>query len=335
MINNILKHDYLVFVPWYWVVLGWSLVTWPTILRLKEAPLGEAVLVPIGLVFIYTLIAFAIFWLWSIQIALAWPVISYGAVNFGGVVLRWREEAKGRQQIKGIFAQMVSPEMMNHLMKNPENMQLGGADRASTILFSDIRDYTGFSEGKTAAEVMRQLNIYFERMVACITEYKGTVHKFIGDAVMAAWGDIADASLGAEQDARNAVASAVLMRYRLHELNAERKEQGLTPIRIGVGLNHGIVQAGMLGSTGRKEFTMIGDEVNVASRLEGMTKEFQTDLAISESVRLLLGDDFLVRRLGFIVLKGKVEAHPGVSKFSRRKSNVADAQDVARRRGAI
>ena len=80
------------------------------------------------------------------------------------------------------------------------------------------------------------------------------------------------------------------------------------PIRIGVGLNHGIVQAGILGSTGRKEFTMIGDEVNVASRLEGITKEFRTDLAISESVRQLLGDSFLVRRLGFIQLKGKTQA---------------------------
>jgi adenylate cyclase len=325
VINNVLKHDYLSFVPWFWVGIGWSLVTWATLLRLKVAPLVESVAAPIFVVLIYVAVAFGIFWLWSIQIALAWPVLSYGAVNFGGVVLRWREEAKGRQQIKGIFSQMVSPEVMNHLMKNPENMQLGGADRASTVLFSDIRDYTGFSEGKTAAEVMRQLNIYFERMVACITEYKGTVHKFIGDAVMAAWGDIADASLGPEQDARNAVNSALLMRRRLHQLNAERKEQGLTPIRIGVGLNHGTVQAGMLGSTGRKEFTMIGDEVNVASRLEGITKEFHTDLAISESVQQLIGDSFLVRRLGFIVLKGKSKPLM-VYEVLGEKSDLADAK---------
>jgi len=98
-----------------------------------------------------------------------------------------------------------------------------------------------------------------------------------------------------------------MMRRKLRELNEERKTEGLLPLRIGIGLNHGVVQAGMLGSTGRMEFTVMGDEVNTASRLEGMTKEFKTDLAISESVRLLIGDGFLVRRLGLIVLKGKTK----------------------------
>jgi adenylate cyclase len=319
VINNVLKNDYLGFVPWYWVVVGWSLITWPTLLRLKEAPLGEAVLVPIALVVLYTVVAFGIFGLWSLQIALAWPVLSYGALNFGGVVLRWREEQRGRQQLKQLFSSMVSPEILNHLLKHPENMKLGGSDRASTILFSDIRDFTKFSEGLSAAEVVRQLNVYFERMVACVTECKGTFHKFIGDAVMAAWGDIADASLGSEQDAHNAVRSALMMRRRLRELNEERKTEGLPPLRIGIGLNHGVVQAGMLGSAGHKEFTVMGDEVNTASRLEGMTKEFKTDLNISESVYQLLGNDFLVRRLGFIQLKGKTKATVVYEVLSEKK----------------
>jgi len=307
-INNVLKNDYLGFVPWYWVVIGWLLVTWPTLLRLKDAPLGEAVVMPIVVVVLYNVAAFGIFWLWSLQIALTWPVLAYFAVNAGGVVLRWREEQKGRQQLKKIFSRMVSPEIMNHLLEHPENMKLGGSDRASTILFSDIRDFTKFSEGLEAVEVMRQLNIYFERMVACVNECKGHFHKFIGDAVMAVWGEIPVASLGSEIDAQNAVRSALMMRHKLRELNEERKTEGLLPLRIGIGLNHGVVQAGMLGATGQMEFTVMGDEVNVASRLEGVTKEFKTDLAISESVRLLLKDDFLVRRLGFIQLKGKTKA---------------------------
>jgi len=98
------------------------------------------------------------------------------------------------------------------------------------------------------------------------------------------------------------------MPQRLIVLNEERKAENLAPIRIGVGLNHGVVQAGMLGSPGRMEFTVMGDTVNTASRLEGLTKEFKTDLAISETVRQLIGDAFLVRRLGLIVLKGKSEA---------------------------
>jgi adenylate cyclase len=96
------------------------------------------------------------------------------------------------------------------------------------------------------------------------------------------------------------------MRRNLRELNEERKTEGLTPLRIGIGLNHGVgVLVGLIGASSQMEFTVMGDAVNTASRLEGMTKEFKTDLAISESVRLLIGDDFLCRRLGVIVLKGK------------------------------
>jgi len=308
VINNVLKGDYLTFVPWGWVVIGWALVTWTTLLRVKDAPLTEAVAVPIVLMIIYVFAAFAIFWLWSIQIALVWPIATYAVLNFGGVVLRWREERKGREQIKQIFSKMVSPEVMNHLMEHPENMELGGSDRMATVLFSDIRGYTKFSEGLETAEVVRQLNIYFDRMVACVNDSKGTLHKFIGDAIMAAWGDIEAASQGEKKDATNAVTSALLMRQRLRILNEERHAENLTPIKIGVGLNHGVVQAGMLGSAGRMEFTVMGDTVNTASRLEGLTKEFKTDLAISESVKQLVADDFIVRRLGLIVLMGKSEA---------------------------
>jgi adenylate cyclase len=289
---------------------------------MKDAALTEAVAVPIMLVIAYIFIAFAIFWWWSIQIALVWPIATYAVLNFGGVVLRWREERKGREQIKSLFAQMISSEIMNHLLDNPENVKLGGADRPSTVLFSDIRDYTKFSEGLEAEEVMRQLNVYFERMVPCVQECEGTFHKFIGDAIMAAWGDIAPLSNGPEKDAHNAVRSALMMRQRLATLNDERKAAGFIPLRVGIGLNHGVVQAGILGSSERKEFTVMGDGVNVASRLEGLTKEFKTDLAISETVRQLIGDAFLVRRLGLIVLKGKSEATV-VYEVLAEKSDVA------------
>jgi len=203
---------------------------------------------------------------------------------------------------------MLSPEIMDHLLDHTDNLEMGGSERPVTILFSDIRDYTKFSEGLKPAEVVRQLNVYFERMVTCVQQSRGTLHKYIGDAIMAAWGDIADASLGAEKDAQNAVRCALMMRHKLHELNEERKTAGLTPLRIGIGLNHGHdVLVGLIGASSRSEFTVMGDAVNTASRLEGLTKKFKTDLAISESVYDLLGGDFLVRRLGLIVLTGKTK----------------------------
>jgi adenylate cyclase len=329
VINNVLQNDYLTFVPWYWVVIDWLLITWVSLLRLKDAPLVEAVSMPIVMVVLYTIIAFGIFWLWSVQIALAWPVLSYGAVNIGGVVLRWREEQKGRQQLKQLFSSMLSPDVLNLLLDHPENMKLGGSERAVTILFSDIRGYTKFSEGLLATEVVRQLNIYFDRMVGCVFECKGSFHKFIGDAIMAAWGDIPATTLGPERDARNAVRSALMMRRRLRELNEERKAEGLTPIRVGIGLNHGVaVLVGLIGASSRMEFTLMGDAVNTASRLEGLTKEFKTDLVISESVRLLIGDDFLCRRVGLIVVVGKTEPTV-VYEVLAEKSDLAQSRMTA------
>jgi len=308
VINNVLQNDYLRFVPWPWVIIGWLLVTWPTLLRLKDAPLIEAVLAPVVAVLFYIIIAFLIFGFWSIQIALGWPVIGYALLTSVGVVLRWKEEKRGREQLKQIFSKMLPSGLVNHVLDHPDNLNLGGQKRPVTILFSDIRDYTKFSEGIDTQELVRQLNIYFEKMVACVEQCRGTLHKFIGDAVMAAWGDIPALSLGEQKDASNAVRSALLMRHRLHELNEERTSQGQIPLRIGIGLNHGIVTACQLGASIRSEFTVIGDAVNVASRLEGITKDFRTDIAISESVRQLVGDEFLVRRLGLIQLKGKTEA---------------------------
>ncbi len=307
-INNILRQDFLRIVPWDWTVAAWLTVMWATLFGLRRAPLIQAVVIPLTVAVLYVLAAFVIFGLWSVEIALAWPVIAYGAVNFGAIVLRWREEQRGREQIKQVFSRMLSPEVMNHLLEHPENLNMGGAERSVTILFSDIRDYTKFSEGLKPSEVLRQLNLYFEPMVACVKENRGTLHKYIGDAIMAAWGDIAVTSLGPEKDTRNAVLSALMMRRKLRELNEERRAAGLIPLRIGIGLNYGDdVVAGLLGASSRSEFTVIGDAVNTASRLEGLTKEFHTDLAISESVRDLIGDDFLVRRLGLIVLKGKTK----------------------------
>jgi len=307
VINNVLRNDYLRLVPLDWIVIGWALVTWLTLIDLRKAPIFWTIFLPIAVVVFYTAFAFAIFWAWSLQIALAWPILSYGVVNFGAVVLRWREEQHGKQQLKQLFSKMLSPEVMNHLLDHPANLNLGGSSREVTILFSDIRDYTKISENMGNEELVQQLNNYFERMVACVQENRGTFHKFIGDAVMSVWGDIVAVSLGTEEDARNAVRSALMMRRKLRELNQERQAEGLLPLRIGIGLNHGEVLVGQIGAASRSEFTVMGDPVNVASRLEGMTKSFHTDLAIGESVRLLLGDGFLVRRLGLIQLKGKTK----------------------------
>jgi len=305
VINNVLRNDYLSFVPRYWIVAGWLLVTWATLFSLRTVPIFRAVSVPFIIAALYALFAFTLFWLWSLQIDLVWPQLAYAGVNFGSVVLRWLDESRGREKLTKTFAQMISPDLMNHLLDDPSNLRLGGSKRPVSILFSDIRSYTTLSEATDSEELVRQLNRYFDRMVMCIMEYRGTLHGFTGDGIMAVWGDVAIASSGPAKDAANAVRSALKMRRKLVELNEERASENLPPLRIGIGLNHGTVVVGLMGASIRTQFSCVGDTVNTASRIEGLTKQFHTDLAIGENLRDLLGDEFLVRRLGRIQLKGK------------------------------
>jgi adenylate cyclase len=304
-INNVLSGDYLRTITWPWIVAGYLAVSWVSLFGLRHASIAWSVGVSASIILLYILIAVAIFWIWSIEIAMAWPVAAYFGVQVVRGIRLWREEARSRQQLKTVFSQMLSPEVMNHVLSHPGGMELGGTTRAVTILFSDIRDYTKISENIGNAELVRQLNLYFGEMVECVTSHRGTFHKFIGDAIMAVWGDIASVSTGAEEDARSAVGAALEMRRKLTDLNRARTAEGLLPLRIGIGLNHGEVLVGQIGAAQRSEFTVIGDPVNVASRLEGMTKEFHTDLAIGESVQGLLGDAYRTRRLGLVQLKGK------------------------------
>jgi adenylate cyclase len=305
VINDVLRGDYIRSVWWVWLVTGYLAACWLSLFALRHAGIAWSVGVPTVVICLYAILAVTVFWVWSIELAMAWPMIAYYVVSVARGIRLWYDEAASREQIKGVFSRMLSPEVMNHVLSNPDGLELGGTMRNVTILFSDIRDYTKISENIETGELVRQLNVYFGEMVECVTGHRGTFHKFIGDAVMAVWGDIAAVSGGVEADARGAVDAALEMRERLAMLNILRTADGLRPLRIGIGLNHGEVLVGQIGAAQRSEFTVIGDSVNVASRLEGMTKEFNTDLAIGESVEALLGDGYLTRRLGRIQLKGK------------------------------
>ena len=305
-LNNILADDYLRMAPTAPIIIGWLILSWVTLFYLRKKGIIFSIIIPLLCVGLYSAFAEIVFIKDSLLIPLVWPVMFFLLLHLGIIVLRWLEEQQSRQQIKQVFSRMLSPEVMDHLLEHPGNIKMGGSERPVTILFSDIRDYTKFSEGLKPSEVVRQLNIYFERMVTCVYDCQGTLHKYIGDAIMAAWGDIASASQGPVADAQNAVRSALMMRRFLAELNEERKIEGLTPLRIGIGVNFGPdVLVGLIGASKRSEFTVMGDAVNTASRLEGVTKEYKTDLAIGESVYPLVREKFLVRTLGVIVVKGK------------------------------
>ena len=244
------------------------------------------------------------------------------------ITQRKAAEVNRQQEISSIFGSYISPAVMDQILNNPEGIKLGGVEKPVSILFSDISDFSDFSETmmRKEQELVRQLNEYFERMVGCILRHDGTLHKYVGDAIMAAWGDVV--SRNPKSDAKNAVRAALAMRRELVELNRARVRAGIPPWRVKVGINHGNVVVGNIGATQRREFTVIGNAVNVANRLEGVAKHFGTDLAIGESVRAFLGDEFLLRSLGLIRVKGQTKPIRVYEVFDEASNtDVADSLD--------
>ncbi len=213
-----------------------------------------------------------------------------------------------RQRTRRLMERYVSKDIVRELLDNRASFLhvLGGVRRNVTVMFSDLRGFTSRTEDADPHALVAQLNEYFNEMVRIVFANHGTLDKFMGDAVMAHWGSIV--SEGEKTDARRAVKTALEMRQALAALNAGWRERGIEPVAFGIGINHGEVIAGNLGSTGeheKQEFTVIGDAVNTASRLEGVTKAYRLDLVIGELVEPLVREDFLVRSVDLITVKGK------------------------------
>lgn len=211
------------------------------------------------------------------------------------------EGLKERDKVKSLFSKFHGSSIAEDLLKG--DMGVGGQNKEVTVFFSDIRGFTSFSEKRTPEEVVSMLNEYFEVMVAIINRHGGVVDKFIGDAIMAVWG----APKGSDKDTFNAVRACIEMRRALVELNDRRKSRGQDPILIGMGLHTGRAISGTIGSHERMEYTVIGDAVNMTSRIESSTKAFGTDLLVSQSVMDKVQDEFLVDLAGKATVKGKAE----------------------------
>ncbi|MDD2706646.1 MAG: adenylate/guanylate cyclase domain-containing protein [Verrucomicrobiae bacterium] len=315
--NSVFKKDYLKIVPFDWGAFPWLAIGWGTLYGLRKSRIFTLITVPLVAVAAYLGGVMGMFFFGGTLLPVFWPVAGYVLLQLGINGLYWWREQRSRQQIKKMFSAYVGPRVMDRVMLQKDEIKLGGERKAVTILFSDIRGFTTMSEGLSEEELVGKLNEYFERMVDCVTRFDGTLHKYIGDAVMAVWGDVV--STGKEIDARHAVRAALAMQDELKGLNERWKAAGRPPIKIGIGLNHGEVVVGNMGAPQRVEFTVIGDAVNLASRLEGLTKTFGIVLAVSENVKELLGEEFLTRTVGLIQVQGKTKAVRVYEVLSERK----------------
>ncbi|NJK38005.1 MAG: GAF domain-containing protein [Oscillatoriales cyanobacterium RM2_1_1] len=215
-------------------------------------------------------------------------------------VLVVMEDISEEKEVKNLIYRYMTPEVAEQLLASGD-IGLGGKRKHVTVLFSDIRGYTSLTEKLQAEEVVAMLNEYFEEMVDVVLSYKGTLDKYIGDALMAVFGSPAPL----DDHPWMAMQAAVQMRNRLAQFNLKRAEKGLAEIKIGMGLHSDEVVSGNIGSSKRMELTSIGDGVNLASRLEGASKQYGTDLIISENTYHPYAERLIVRELDIITVKGK------------------------------
>jgi adenylate cyclase len=199
----------------------------------------------------------------------------------------------------------VSKNLVKEILENPDSFysSLRGVRLPATILFSDIVGFTSMTESADPEALVKQLNEYLSRMTAAVFEHNGTLDKFIGDAVMAVWGNVS--SRGVAEDAKACTRTALAMRRELQALNKKWAEEGIAPFHIGIGINHGDVLGGNIGSQEKADPTVIGDAVNLASRLEALTRTYGVDILVGARANELIRDEFDLRSVALVQVKGK------------------------------
>ncbi len=209
-------------------------------------------------------------------------------------------ETRGKRRLARLFGQYVPPELVAEMDRAPERITLEGESREMTVLFSDVRGFTGLSEGLAPQELTRLMNAFLTPMTRVIHQHRGTIDKYMGDAIMAFWG----APLSDPEHARHALLAARDLVAVASRLEPEFRRQGWPPIEVGVGVNTGVMSVGNMGSQFRMAYTALGDAVNLGSRLEGLTRTYGVPLIVSESTRAAV-PELVYREIDVVRVKGK------------------------------
>lgn len=234
-------------------------------------------------------------------IGITYPLLTISTVFLVVTLSNYFFAGREKRFLRDAFGHYVSPDVVSEIIKNPANLSLSGQVRNLTVFFSDIRDFTTISEKMSPTQLGRFMNRYLTAMSAVLLEHGGTVDKYIGDAIMAIWG----APLADNDHAARAVRASLASIRQLEELQEELQKEQIGKIAIGIGLNTGEMNVGNFGSTQRFDYTVIGDNVNLASRLEDLTKVYGCRILISESTRDAAGPGFFCRFIDRVRVKGK------------------------------
>jgi adenylate cyclase len=304
IINSVLQRNFLRplsartdIIIYFAIIFGTVLV-----LRRYHALKGGLVSAAIFLAFIW--IAYVLFSKFHIWIKVVKPIFGLLGVYLTGLIYYFIKVERKEREVRKAFRHYVSPAVVSEIIKEPEKLKLGGDTKELTILFSDIRGFTTFSEEVSPDLLGEMLNEYFSSMTSSIFAHGGTLDKFIGDAIMALYG----APLGLPDHPLKGCLSALSMFSNLKQLNAKWGGEGKDPFDIGIGLNTGTVKVGNFGSRERFNYTVIGPDVNLASRLEALTKSYGVDIIISDSTYKRVGQKMLCRPLDVVYVKGSKRA---------------------------
>ena len=240
---------------------------------------------------------------WQLILDLPFPILTLGLSYVAILLYRVVFEQAQQRALKGAMSQYLSPAIMEEVARDPSALRLGGEKRDMTVLFSDVRGFTSLSEQMEPERLVHLLNVYLTRMSDVIFRHQGTIDKYMGDAIMAFWG----APKLQPDHARRACLAALDMMAELGQLNKEFEQQGIPRLNIGIGLNTGPMSVGNMGSARRFDYTVMGDAVNLGSRLEGLNKEYGTNVILSETTLAQAGADVRARFLDLVAVKGKQE----------------------------
>lgn len=254
-----------------------------------------------GIIILYALLGKHWFAAEAFWLELVRPILAILFAYLFVLIYRFVDEERNKRYIKNMFQHYLTKTVVEELLKNPDMLKLGGERRIATAFFSDIKNFTTVSETLEPEELVAQLNEYLNAMTEVVFKYQGYLDKYEGDAVMAVFGVPVQQTDHAERACR----AALEMQKILIDLRAKWKAEGKPEFHARIGINSGPMIAGNIGGKDRYDYTVIGDSVNLASRLEGANKAYGTSIMISENTRELIADAFILRELDLLRVKGK------------------------------
>jgi adenylate cyclase len=303
IVDNILNRDSLVSPDWARGVdiLTILLLGFAVAYIIPKHKASKSALVVLVLLFGYVTLNYFTFAYQYVWLNVVYPVFTILTSSLILYTYRFATEEREKRRIRGAFSHYVTESVVADMLKNPDKLKLGGEKKDLTVLFSDIRGFTTISEGLQPAELVHLLNEYLTAMTKIVFKYEGTLDKYMGDAIMAIY--------GAPQDMPDhpykACVTALDMMRQLHNMQKEWEKKNMPKINIGIGINTGAMSVGNMGSNIRFDYTVMGDNVNLSSRLEGINKQYGTNIIMSEFTHELIKERLVCRQLDAVRVKGK------------------------------